>query len=209
MRLNKNQLCIVVPSKQDPLLNQCTLSIKSHHHIVVSPSPLSNLNFQNRAQAMNHGARQCCESSYIMFLHADCALPLDWDNHVNKAMAKNIPWFVFKKTYDSDKTILKIQSLILNQLTQHFRLGIVGTNALTIRRDIFEKIHGFDDVVFLEDVLMVQKLKAIDQGLVLSANVHVSQRHYVKHPLWTCLKNAIIYVLALMKVPGFFLKRYY
>ena len=85
-----------------------------------------------------------------------------------------------------------------------------GDYGIFLRKDIFQKIGGYDNILFLEDVELCRKAKKYGKLIQIKHNIITSPRRFIKEGK---LKLTIVFVLAnIMNYLGFrpkFLLRYF
>jgi len=147
---------------------------------------------RGRAVQMNMGARRAA-SEYLVFLHADCALPAKYGeiiaNEFTKRRGKrgtNPEWgaFAFKLSREENAesdvgTNLRRRAV---EIGTNLRCAVFGTpygdQGLVIKRETFTALGGFDEMPFMEDYAMVKKLRARSAPVLLSAPVIASARRW-------------------------------
>lgn len=128
---------------------------------------------------LNAGARAASGDTFL-FLHADCWLPRDARERVERALEKDSAvGGCFYAAFDSDRP----RSLGVVAAGINFRSRITktatGEQAIFIRRSIFEKIGGFPDWPLFEDVELVRRMKRLGSFAVIPSPVTVSARRHL------------------------------
>ena len=159
---------------------------------------------------MNAGARYA-NSQILLFLHADTLLPKDAPLHVEAAMReKNIKAGAFDFNFDTDKRFLKLIAKVASWRSRKTRLPY-GDQAIFIKKEIFEKIGGYENIALMEDVNLMQKLKK--RGLkikILKQKVTTSARKYEKNGIfYNVMRNQILSMLYFFGVDADKLGKYY
>ena len=111
------------------------------------------------------GARAAC-GDVLLFLHADCLLPQDWDLHVRNALGQQSTIagaFSFDVHSDSgaaDGLPLPVRMLraSTNFRSTTFQLPY-GDQALFVSRSRFQSLGGFADLPLMEDYEFVTRLR--------------------------------------------------
>ncbi len=146
----------------------------------------------NRAVQMNAGAHEA-SSDILVFVHADSRLPDDAISYVQKIMQRGYVGGGFMKKYEPTNFVLNIYGFLLNHVYLRFCKNLTGSNAIFIRRDLFESLRGFPEVNFMEDVLFAKILKEAGRLSVIDEPVIVSSRRYQKNGvLKQIIRNARI-----------------
>jgi rSAM/selenodomain-associated transferase 2 len=132
---------------------------------------------RGRWSQMNKGA-ETAEGEILLFLHADCSLEKDALLLIEKAVKrKSVAGGGFQQCFLSSDLFLKFQSYVGNiraKLT-----GIYfGDYGIFMRKDVFEKIKGYDNLPFLEDVELCKKAKKCGKLIQIDRNISTSPRRY-------------------------------
>lgn len=136
--------------------------------------------FAERSFQMNLGAFES-ESEVFVFVHVDTRLPLKAVEIIRERINDGCVAGGFCKRYDRSNLILDIYLAVLNSLYLHKMRCLVGTNAIFVKRQVFEQIKGFPEVPFLEDVIFSDALRKIGKLAVINEPVIVSARKYIKN----------------------------
>ncbi len=163
---------------------------------------------KGRGKQMNEGAK-IAEGDILLFLHIDCTIERDSISIIEKAIeSKNIIGGGMIQAFSNPDFFLKFISKYGN-----FRVKInkifFGDYGIFIRKDIFEKVGGYDDIIFLEDVELCKKMKKYGELIQIDRNIITSSRRFESQGK---LKITIIFITALLiNIVGFrpkFLIRY-
>jgi rSAM/selenodomain-associated transferase 2 len=162
---------------------------------------------KNRAYQMNKGAEKA-RGDILLFLHIDCRIPKHSLRLVEDAIAqKKMIGGGFKQAFMSPDLFLKLMSIFGNlrvKLTKTF----FGDYGIFIKRDIFDKLGGFDNITFLEDVEFCNKAKRYGKLDQINSPIFTSPRRYVKTgKIWLTIIFALaIFLNFLGYRPKFFTK---
>ena len=144
-----------------------------HHKILLLISE------RGRAVQMNKGAKMA-QGDILLFLHVDCVLDKDALTIIEKVKYdNNIAGGGFKQAFSNPGFFLKFQSEIGNiraGLTQVF----YGDYGIFLKKKVFRKIDGYDDIPFLEDVEICRKAKRYGRLLQVNRRIVTSPRRYLK-----------------------------
>lgn len=132
---------------------------------------------QGRGKQMNEGAK-IAEGNIFLFLHVDCTLEKDAINVIEKEIkSRKIIGGGMVQAFSNPDFFLRFISKYGN-----FRVKInkifFGDFGIFIRKDIFEKVGGFDDIVFLEDVEFCKKVKRYGELIQINRKITTSSRRF-------------------------------
>ena len=148
----------------------CMLAELSGAQVVSSP--------RGRAHQQNAGAR-AMTGDVLLFLHADNWLGDDAIAQIRRAAnrKKNSLCGAFQQTIEAAPFTYR---LLERGNAERVRwLGLpYGDQAIFVTRDLFEQVGGFPLTPFLEDVLLMQRLRRLSWPLLLPGPVHVSPRRW-------------------------------
>lgn len=162
---------------------------------------------RGRGLQMNRGA-ETAEGDILLFLHIDCLIQKDSLRLIERLIrGKKIIGGGFRQAFMSPDIFLKIQSSIGN-----LRAGLTGTfygdYGIFVRKDVFEKVGGFDDIPFLEDVEFCKKVKKYGRLIQINRSILTSPRRYLskgKLRLTAAFTLAVLLNSAGLR-PGFLIK---
>lgn len=163
--------------------------------IVQSEFPAARLYqtvLKDRALQMNVGAFEAKSDAFI-FVHADMALPPNAVSAVRESMKRGFAGGGFKKCYSTNDWVLKIYCFFTNLFFFRIFGSLVGTNAIFVGRSAFERVGGFEQGSFMEDLVFTEKLKRSGRLAFLDNAVEVSPRRYEEKGVFRQIaKNAEI-----------------
>jgi rSAM/selenodomain-associated transferase 2 len=133
---------------------------------------------RGRAIQMNKGAKMA-HGDILLFLHVDCVLEKDALTIIEKVTHdNNIAGGGFKQAFSNPDFFLKFQSDIGN-----IRAGLnqifFGDYGIFLKKKVFQKIGGYDDIPFLEDVEICRKAKRLGRLLQVDRKIVTSPRRYL------------------------------
>lgn len=145
-----------------------------------------------RGCQMNSGA-SVATGEILLFLHADTVLPQGWVDRISSVMAdKRVVGGAFSLSIDSDKLSHKIIAAAANIRSGITRLPY-GDQGIFVRRSAFEKIGGFKDILIMEDVDLMRRVKKVGKIVLLKDKVKTSARRWEKEgAVYTTLRNWFI-----------------
>ena len=131
-----------------------------------------------RACQMNAGAR-VASGDILLFLHADCRLPVNAVSIIENALRDSTAvGGGFCKRYTNENWLLMFYRMTTNVIRTRWLKNFVGTNAVFVRKFVFEKLGGYAEVPLLEDVFLSDKLKKTGRVIALEPHVLSSSRRY-------------------------------
>ena len=134
---------------------------------------------RGRAIQMNKGAK-VAKGDILLFLHVDCTLKINALKLIEKAVyEKNAIGGGFMQEFSRPDLFLKLGSAIGN-----FRVSLnkifYGDYGIFMKKDIFWKIGGYDEIPYLEDVELCRKAKRHGQLIQIHSRIVTSPRRYLK-----------------------------
>lgn len=135
--------------------------------------------FPERSLQMNLGASKS-KSDVFIFAHIDMRLPVDAVDLIRQKVQQGFIGGGFKKSYNPSTWLLRAYIYLLNQLYLVRMHCLVGTNAIFVTRKAFEKMKGFSEVAFLEDMIFSECLNKEGRIAIVDQPVIVSSRKYFK-----------------------------
>ena len=159
---------------------------------------------------MNAGAK-IASNDILLFLHADTLLPNNALKYINETLKeKEIVAGAFDLSFDSQKQTLKTIAKVASWRSRKTSLPY-GDQAIFIRKDIFEKINGYEDIFLMEDVNLMQKLKKENYKIkIINHKVITSARKWENRGIiYTTLRNWILISLYFMGIHPNKLAKFY
>lgn len=162
---------------------------------------------KGRGIQMNTGA-SFAKGDLLMFLHADSQLLFvpslraeqsNLDSElIDGLINKNYIGGFFKLKFNDNSLSTRIVEIFANLRARLFLLPY-GDQALCIRRDVFDKLNGFREYPFLEDIDFVIRLKKYGHLKYIPYSAIASARRlkkgYPLSPIIVSLRNAAIALL--------------
>ena len=131
-----------------------------------------------RAKQMNAGAA-IASAEVILFLHADTELP---NNAIEKIFTSiaTADWGRFDVVFKEHDWRMKIIAQFMN-LRSRMTGVATGDQAMFMRRQVFEELHGFANIPLMEDVNLSKRLLKHSRPICLKVQVITSARRWLKH----------------------------
>ena len=146
-------------------------------------------------------------SDWILILHADTSLSLDWSVNLLQKIDRNFAYH-FKLKFKSKSLFARILEYWV-QIRSKF-LGLpYGDQGLLIHRDLLNTLGGFPKIPLMEDIALARKLKSETKSLDILA--YTSAEKYHKNG-WICQSMINFFILTqyrLGKSPHQLFKSYY
>jgi|SRR5262245_33972717 len=162
-----------------------------------------------RGRQMNRGAAEA-SGAVLLFLHADTRLPPTAFHDITTALAD--PRYVggrFDVELDGNHWILPVVARMISYRSRMSKIG-TGDQALFVRREVFERIGGFQDIALMEDIAFCRTLKRIGRLACLQSRVVTSARRWEADGVWrTIFRMWTLKLLYLAGVSPARLKQFY
>jgi rSAM/selenodomain-associated transferase 2 len=162
-----------------------------------------------RARQMNTGAA-IAQGTVLLFLHGDTVLPPDYEHLVKQTLEQpGVIAGAFELAIDSPQWGLRLVEWGVRWRSRWLGLPY-GDQAIFLKADRFHRIGGFPDLPIMEDVVLVQRLKALGKIAIAPAAVLTSDRRWQRLGiLKTTLVNQLILLGYGCKIPPPTLARWY
>ena len=114
-------------------------------------------------------------SDWILILHADTSLSLDWSVNLLQKIDRNFAYH-FKLKFKSKSLFARILEYWV-QIRSKF-LGLpYGDQGLLIHRDLLNTLGGFPKIPLMEDIALARKLKSETKSLEILAYTSAEKYH--------------------------------
>ena len=136
---------------------------------------------KSRALQMNAGARKA-KGDVLLFLHADCILEEGAISAIRESVLSGFVGGCLKHVIDSPGLtyrMIEASGDIRARLSRIF----YGDQAIFVKKDVFSRLGGYDDVSLFDDVLFSKKLRRAGKTCVLDKKVYASSRRWKKQGL--------------------------
>jgi rSAM/selenodomain-associated transferase 2 len=165
---------------------------------------------KGRGRQLNAGAA-LATGDVLWFLHADSAPPDNFKHHILKTLEKSdVAGGAFTLEIDSNLSSLKFISRVV-ELRSKISGIPYGDQGIFVKRDVFEKINGFQDIPLMEDIEFGRRLKKEGRIEILKPRIKTCARAWERYGvLRTTLRNWAYVTLFLMGYSPYKLyERYY
>lgn len=164
---------------------------------------------RGRGIQLNRGA-SFAKGDILLFLHADSIIQegLDIKNYLSNGYGGGF----FRLRFDDPSPSTRLVEFFANLRARLFSLPY-GDQAIFIKREVFERIGGFKEYPFLEDLDFIKRLKRVCRLRFLPYDVIVSSRRlkkgYPLSPVFVSLRNVLIALLFIAGINPHRLQRLY
>lgn len=164
---------------------------------------------RGRAAQMN-AAATAASGDLLLFLHADCQLPGNAADAIAAVLADpEIGCGAFRHRIDSPRRLLRVIETADN-LRACWLHRPYGDQAIFVRRQYFEQVGGYPNVLLLEELLLLRQLRRVTRFRLANAEVLTSARRWAKRGvLATTALNWTILLGAALRLPNHWLARLY
>ena len=156
---------------------------------------------KGRAAQLNTGARMAA-GEILLFLHADTLLPEHALNCI-KTQINQLAYQAggFRHSFGRKDWRLQLISFLDNRRCLKTRI-IYGDQAMFIKRDLFNALGGFPDVVIMEDIYFCEKLVKYSAPVIVDSHVNTDPRKFIQMGIWRSLyRVAVIQLRHELKMP--------
>lgn len=184
----------------------CTFQ-KNYAHVKV----IAGQNLRGRAMQMNAGVASA-EGDVLLFLHVDCKLHPLAPSAMNDALRSGkVIGGGFYKKYEPETMLLKFYRSLMNLVRTKWLRNLVGTNAIFIRKTVFQTLGGYPEVAILEDMFLCDRMKSTGKLAMLKPYLVVSSRRYFKDGIMRRITMAlqILFLFRIMRMAPDQLKAHY
>lgn len=135
-----------------------------------------------RARQMNRGAGEA-SGDVLLFLHADTWLPVGWPRAVEQAISSGAIGGRFDVVLRGSHPRLRTIAALMNRRSR--LTGIfTGDQAIFVRRDVFERLGGFEALPLFEDIALARRLRRAGKVAALREKVSTSARRWDENGVW-------------------------
>lgn len=129
-----------------------------------------------RARQMNSGAR-ASNGEILLFLHADTRLPAGWGTRVRETICGGAVAGRFDVVLRGSHPLLRVVAVSMNLRSRLSRI-YTGDQAIFVRRDVFERVGGYESIPLMEDIALSRRLKREGAIACLREKVSTSGRRW-------------------------------
>ena len=165
---------------------------------------------RGRGPQLNAGGR-AAGGEVLLFLHADCLLPLDAVAQIASALKNpHTAGGCFRVRFAERRPqSLNVVAGVINGHSRALRYA-TGDQAIFVRRAVFDAVGGFPAWPLFEDVEFARQVKRAGGFIVLPARVTLSARRWLARGVWrTSLLMLVLYAGYRLNVSPSRLKAWY
>lgn len=135
------------------------------------------LSAPGRARQMNAGAA-IAKGDVLLFLHADTLLPQGFADSITTTLNQDgVIAGAFSLSIDLPGRSARLVSMMTNCRSRFLQMPY-GDQALFVPRETFQEIGGYPEEPFLEDVLLIKRLKKMGRIDIARSSVLTSGRRW-------------------------------
>lgn len=141
----------------------------------ISLTLLSSL--RGRATQMNAGAR-AAKGDIFLFLHVDCMIPDDSLEVIEKVCRpEGVAGGAFVQSFSDPDLVFALSSSIVNWFSKYTQT-FFGDFGIFIKKDIFSRAGGYDDIPFFEDTELCRSARCYGRMLQIDRVIMSSPRRF-------------------------------
>jgi len=163
---------------------------------------------KNRASQLNAGAN-IAKGDIFFFLHADCLIEAGSLNAIEQCISAGFIGGCLRQKINSSKRIYRFIEKSGNIRAKISKI-FYGDQTIFIKKKIFLKINGFDNVPLFDDIMFTKKMRNAGKTCMLPSKVFVSARRWEKQGIVkTTFINWIVSIGFLLGISTNYLKKIY
>ncbi len=137
---------------------------------------------RGRAMQMNTGAL-AGRSEDLLFLHVDTLLSEEALTQMREALKNEICGGCFSLKIMEAGLIFRVFESLVNFRARYFKI-IDGDLGVFVKKEVFNRLGGFDQVRVMEDILFSKKLRKAGKVVFLPGKIFVSGRRWYEEGFW-------------------------
>jgi rSAM/selenodomain-associated transferase 2 len=165
---------------------------------------------RGRGTQLNFGAGHA-DGEILLFLHADCALPPEGFSVIRKELKDNsVSAGAFDLLINHSQLGFRVIEYGAN-LRSHITSIPYGDQGLFMKKEVFERVGGFAEIPFMEDIEISRRLKRLGKIVFVRPQIKTSPRRWLSEGLvFTTARDwAIAISFAFLRVSPHRLEKYY
>ena len=129
-----------------------------------------------RARQMSLGADAAC-GDVLLFLHADTLLPDVACDVIGSSLQTGAQWGRFDVRLSGPTPGLRVIEFMMNLRSRLTKIA-TGDQAMFVKKDLFFRAGGYDDIPLMEDIALSRRLKKLAVCACLRQRVTTSSRRW-------------------------------
>lgn len=152
-----------------------------------------------RGAQLNRGV-QVAGADILLFLHADCYIPVELIQQLIEAVAQGELWGCAQIAFDNSAYFFRWLAFVSN-LRARLLSSCYGDQAIFCQKDFFYKNGQFPEIIFLEDLAFSHAVRRQQRAFVVPVKVISSSRRFRAGGPWrTAIKMQIVKLLYFLGV---------
>ncbi|MDO7877278.1 TIGR04283 family arsenosugar biosynthesis glycosyltransferase [Hymenobacter sp. ASUV-10] len=154
---------------------------------------------RGRAAQLNHGAENA-RGEVLYFLHADTLPPANFGHIIRRALAAGFRSGCFRLRFNVRHWVLRTSSWASRFNAPHFQFG---DQSLFVQARLFRRLGPFNEqLLLMEDVEIVDRIKRLARFVVLPQSVVTSARKYLQHGVVrTEFTHLVVHTMYVLHLP--------
>ncbi|MDY0375772.1 MAG: TIGR04283 family arsenosugar biosynthesis glycosyltransferase [Desulfobacterium sp.] len=164
---------------------------------------------RGRSLQQNAGAK-IARGNILLFLHADTTLPHGFPGLITDTIEQGFSGGAFDLHIDNPHPLIKLISKIASFRSRITKIPY-GDQGIFLKKELFHRIDGFDEIPLMEDIALMQKVKKTEEPFkILPQRASTSARRWVEQGIVrTMIRNPILAMLYYLGVSPKTLVRFY
>jgi rSAM/selenodomain-associated transferase 2 len=141
---------------------------------------------RGRARQMNLGA-EAATGQVLWFLHLDTLPPEGASRQVLREALDGPGWGRFDVRLSGVQPLYRVIETMMN-LRSRLTGMVTGDQGMFVRRELFERVGGFPEILLMEDLAISKRLKQIAKPACIRSRVVTSARRWERDGVWRTIR---------------------